>query len=75
MEETLTPLSTRALRQRAHRMDVGPISPAASRNSIIRAIQSAGGREPCFLTDNRYTCREACEWREDCTRLTAEWLR
>lgn len=45
------------------------------KNSLIRAIQKAQGREPCFLSDNRYECVGACEWKKQCKRLIAEWMR
>lgn len=43
--------------------------------SEIRAMQRQRGAEPCFCTDKRYSCAEQCEWRKDCLKLRAEWLR
>ena len=40
-----------------------------------RAIQRQRGKEPCFSTDKRYGCTESCEWRKDCAKLRAVWLR
>ncbi len=42
----------------------------------IRSIQTARGKEPCFMTDKRLLCkREECEWRNECRRLLAAWKR
>ena len=49
-----------------------------NRNSspqVIRSIQRQRGEEPCFSTDKRYGCAEQCEWRNDCLKLRAVWLR
>lgn len=43
--------------------------------SAVRAIQTQRGEEPCYSTDKRYNCTEPCEWRKDCTKLRAVWLR
>lgn len=42
---------------------------------LIRAIQKQRGEEPCYSTDQRYSCNEICEWRESCQKLRAVWLR
>lgn len=42
---------------------------------VIRMIQKERGDEPCFSTDKRYSCKEQCEWRNDCLKLRAVWLR
>ena len=43
---------------------------------LIRSIQRAQGVDACFLTDHRFSCgKERCEWKEDCKKLTAAWLR
>lgn len=47
----------------------------SSQKMLIRAIQKQRGEEPCFSTDKRYTCNEACEWRTSCQKLRAVWLR
>lgn len=42
----------------------------------IRRQQEASGGIACFQTDLRLLCRnERCEWRRECRRLVAEWLR
>ena len=43
--------------------------------SAIRAIQRQRGEEPCFSTDKRYDCTKQCEWRNNCIKLRAVWLR
>ena len=43
--------------------------------SEIRMIQKQRGWDPCFSTDKRYNCAEQCEWRKDCLKLRAVWLR
>jgi hypothetical protein len=45
------------------------------KKSLIRAMQKAQGREPCFLSDSRYECAGTCEWKSQCKRLIAEWRR
>jgi hypothetical protein len=42
---------------------------------LIWEIQEAQGREPCYLGDERYTCKNNCEWDASCKKLTAAWLR
>ena len=42
---------------------------------LIREIQRTLGQEPCYLTDLRYRCNAACDWSEECKKLTAAWLR
>ena len=43
--------------------------------TMIRTIQLARNEEPCFATDKRHDCAEICEWRRDCRKLMAAWLR
>lgn len=43
--------------------------------SAIRAMQRQRGEEPCFSTDKRYSCADPCDWRKDCVKLRAVWLR
>lgn len=43
--------------------------------SVIREIQIQRGEEPCYSTDKRYDCEQQCEWRRDCVKLRAVWLR
>jgi len=46
-----------------------------SQTQLIRAIQQQRGEQPCFATDKRDDCAEICEWRRDCRKLMAVWLR
>ncbi len=42
---------------------------------LIWAIQKAQGEDPCYLSDERYTCSGDCNWDDSCKKLTASWLR
>jgi len=46
-----------------------------SMRELIRSIQEAEGRKPCFLSDERYLCKDDCEWAAECRKLCAEWHR
>lgn len=64
------------LRTRAETLGLDRFLAHASRKVLIQAIQEAEGHEPCFLDDDRFTCRERdCEWRRDCLKLKAPWRR
>lgn len=41
----------------------------------VRQIQLFREEEPCFATEKRHDCVEICEWRKDCRKLMAAWLR
>ena len=42
----------------------------------IRVEQTMGGREPCFMTEKRLSCKEMeCQFRARCCRLVAVWRR
>jgi len=47
----------------------------ASEIQLIRSIQRLYNEEPCFATDKRHDCAEMCEWRQDCRKPKAVWLR
>lgn len=51
-----------------------PASPR-SQTELVRSIQAFRGEEPCFSTDQRYDCAKMCEWRQNCRKLRAVWLR
>lgn len=43
---------------------------------LVRTIQQSQGNEPCFMTDQRFVCRNFdCQWRAECVRLVASWQR
>ncbi len=43
---------------------------------LLRSIQVAKGHRPCFQSEQKYTCTEFdCEWRSECLKLVAEWMR
>lgn len=46
-----------------------------SRTQVIREIQMARDEDPCFGTDMRHDCAEMCEWRRECRKPVAAWLR
>ena len=47
----------------------------ASQTQLVRETQIKRGEEPCFATDMRHDCAQLCEWRRDCRKLMAAWLR
>ena len=63
------------LQGHADRMDLDGYGRCSPHPSTIRAIQRQRGLEPCFSTDKRYSCMKQCEWRKDCMKLRAVWLR
>lgn len=42
---------------------------------LIRKIQTLRGSEACFATEKSHECAEICQWRRDCRKLKAAWLR
>jgi len=63
------------LRQIADSLGVesSPFTPAPN---LIRAIQRRLGQRTCFGRDERYWCTErGCDWREECLRPIAVWMR
>jgi hypothetical protein len=46
-----------------------------SRIDMIRMTQQFYGEEPCFATEKRHDCAESCDWRRECRKLVAVWLR
>ncbi len=64
------------IRARASTLGLNRHIVSASKKVLIQSIQRAEGREPCFLDDDRFDCRERdCEWRRDCLKLKAAWQR
>lgn len=64
------------LRARAQTLGLNRHLVHASKKILIQAIQQAEGHKPCFLDDDRFSCRERdCEWRRDCMKLKAAWRR
>ena len=66
---------TSSQQETVSRVGFNEYSHHSSQASAIRAIQRQRGEEPCFSTDKRYNCAEQCEWRKDCLKLRAVWLR
>ncbi len=43
---------------------------------LVRSVQTVKGHEPCFQSDERNYCVEYdCEWRNECMKLVAAWMR
>ncbi|HFD10865.1 MAG TPA: hypothetical protein ENJ32_00110 [Crenotrichaceae bacterium] len=43
---------------------------------FVRSIQIAKGHQPCFQSDQKYQCKEYdCEWRSECMKPVAVWMR
>lgn len=63
------------LRQMACDLGLRECTAHKSQTELIRTVQSLRGDEPCFSTDKRYDCDEICEWRQNCRKLRAIWLR
>ncbi|MEE9425204.1 MAG: hypothetical protein V3V18_09530 [Methylococcales bacterium] len=43
---------------------------------IVRSVQEIKGHQPCFQSDERHYCVEYdCEWRTECMKLVAAWMR
>ncbi|MBX6419744.1 MAG: hypothetical protein IRZ06_01885 [Nevskia sp.] len=60
---------------RALATDDAPPGPTARRWAIWLK-QMAAGHEPCFGTEDRYTCADTgCPYRAECLRSRADWLR
>jgi hypothetical protein len=68
-------MNQRELRNKARAIGITEGLLHLSKKSLIRAIQKAQGQAPCFLSDNRHECVTACEWKSQCKRPIAEWLR
>lgn len=68
-------METQEVRERAAALGLGyPV--AARKATLIHAIQRRLGQAVCFASDRRYLCGESdCEWRADCLKPIAEWLR
>jgi len=49
--------------------------PYTTYTQLVRNIQLRRNSEPCFLSEKRYTCREICEWGQECRKLKAHWMR
>lgn len=69
-------LELSALAARARRAGVPGAGLTGSQVALVHALQTARGEETCFRTEKRWSCTEPdCEWRRECRRLMAEWMR
>ena len=60
-------------RARQLKIDYSHVTP---KRILIRAIQQQEGGAACFMSDDRYRCtRMDCEWRAECKKLVAAWMR
>jgi hypothetical protein len=46
-----------------------------SRTQVIREAQIEREEAPCFGTDMSHDCAVMCEWRRECRKPVAAWLR
>lgn len=47
-----------------------------SKVDLIREIQKVSDHRPCFQSEDRALCPESeCQWRSECLKLIAEWIR
>jgi hypothetical protein len=42
---------------------------------VSSEISKARDESPCFGTDKRHDCAEMCNWRRECRKSVAAWLR
>ena len=68
-------MTTAQLQELAKAYGININDSPVSQTKLIRNIQVLRGDTPCFSTDKRYDCTEDCEWRQDCRKLRAVWLR
>lgn len=68
-------MTTAHLQQLAGNFGIRTPATSRSQTELIRAVQVLRNGEPCFSTDKRYDCAKICEWRQDCRKLRAVWLR
>lgn len=68
-------MEVQEMRERAATLGLGYLV-AARKATLVRAIQRRLGQPDCFASDARYLCDKSnCEWRSDCVKPIAEWLR
>lgn len=71
----MTWMTLAELQQLASDFGLDACATQTSQTELIRTIQALRGDEPCFSTDKRYDCAEICDWRRNCRKLRAIWLR
>lgn len=75
VEEIMSSHSVTQLMNIASTLGIQSYPQPTSEIELIRSIQLLYKEEPCFATDKRHDCAEMCEWRQDCRKLKAVWLR
>lgn len=69
-------MNVRQLQTRVHYLGVKHSRNIVREQTLVRSIQAAQGHPECFQTDLRYLCKDQnCEWKRECKKLIAEWLR
>lgn len=68
-------MTLESLQQLACEIGLHKYGDSMSQRVLIRAIQKHRGEEACYSTDKRYGCVSDCEWKNDCQKLRAVWLR
>jgi hypothetical protein len=69
-------MNMQLLKAAAHRAGVVNMDGIDKEQDFVRSIQIATGHRPCFQSEHKYLCKKYdCEWRKDCTKLVAEWMR
>ena len=68
-------MDSKEILDRGRELGLSPYILKSPQKLLIRSIQRAQGKEPCFLSDHRFSCNHNCEWTADCKKLTAAWLR
>jgi Protein of unknown function (DUF2934) len=65
------------LQQLAKAVGVAKPECMSSKLALIRSIQAASHRQPCFGAKPGELCKDqsACHWRSECQKLVAEWRR
>lgn len=63
------------LRNLANQLGINILNYTSDNRKLVQLIQQNQGKEPCYMTDKRYSCNRQCEWGKSCKKLTASWLR
>jgi hypothetical protein len=66
---------TTQTRQQAYKSSAGEHDQNTLQTELIRKMQVLQGDEPCFATDKSHDCAEICQWRRNCRKHVAAWLR
>ena len=68
--------TTANLHELAHLLGVQDYQRINSEVELIREIQKAAQNRPCFRSNYREYCLNSeCQWKTECKKIIAEWLR